>query len=87
MSSAQQDPPTLSQSYSGIPDRLLSRARDAKAQVYKNLTKDAATARRRAAAIPKGISREAFSSALTQLGNVLGEENVVVNDQPLVDGW
>lgn len=87
MSSTQQDPPTLSEKYSGIPDRLLHRARRAKAEVFKNLTKDPVTPRKRQAAIPKGISKEAFGNALNQLSKVLGEENVEVNDQALVDGW
>ncbi|KAH6990063.1 hypothetical protein EDB80DRAFT_816120 [Ilyonectria destructans] len=80
------DPPTLRDCYSGIPDRLLGKARKAKQQVFENQTKDI-DRRARLPAIPKGITLPLFNAAIGELQLRLGAENVVVNDQPLVDGW
>lgn len=80
------DPPTLRDRYSGIPDRLLGKACKAKQQVFENQTKDI-DPRARLPVIPKGISLPLFNAAISELQVQLGSENVVVNDQPLVDGW
>ena len=81
------DPPTLSQSYSGIPERLLNKARNAKKLVYENQTKGISCRRIRGPVIPKGITQPLFDAAIQELQSQLGNEHVVVNDQPLVDGW
>lgn len=84
---ALQDPPTLSERYSGIPERLLGKARESKLRVYENQTKKASTERVRPPAIPPDISPAAFDQAIRELGAQIGEQHVVLNDQPLVDGW
>lgn len=79
-------PPTLRDRYSGIPERLLGKACKAKQQVFANQTKDI-DRRARLPVIPKGITLPLFNAAIGELQLQLGNENVVVNDQPLVDGW
>ncbi|KAJ3546566.1 hypothetical protein NM208_g1938 [Fusarium decemcellulare] len=81
------DPPTLSERYSGIPNRLLSKARQVKASVYQNQTKEAQTQRICSPALPDGIAQQTFNRAIHELRTELGERHVVINDQPLVDGW
>ncbi|KAK7425138.1 hypothetical protein QQX98_000052 [Neonectria punicea] len=84
---ALQDPPTLSERYSGIPERLLGKARGVKALVYQNQTKEAHRERLRVPALPDGISPAAFDKAIQELRTQLGDDHVVINDQPLIDGW
>ncbi|KAI8650209.1 hypothetical protein LRP88_14701 [Fusarium phalaenopsidis] len=84
---ALQDPPTLSERYSGIPERLLGKARESKSRVYQNQTKEAPTERAHPPAIPPDISPAAFDEAIRELGAQIGKHHVVLNDQPLVDGW
>ncbi|POR33555.1 Putative aryl-alcohol oxidase vanillyl-alcohol oxidase [Tolypocladium paradoxum] len=81
-----QDPPTLHDRYSGIPERLLEKARKAKEQVYRNQTKQISS-RVRLPVVPKGISHSAFGAAIRELQGRLGTANVVLNDQALDDGW
>lgn len=80
-------PLTLDQRYSGIPSRLLDKARRAKARVYENQTKDVLETRRRPVALPQGVRKECFEEALKELGQAIGQTNIVLNDQPLMDGW
>ena len=81
--------PTLSQVHSGIPARLLDKARRAKSLIYNSRTK--LTAPRtgpQLPVIPQGVSRLTFDRAIQELGNQLGAENVELNDKPSKnDGW
>lgn len=81
------DPPTLHQRYSGIPQRLLGKARKVKEAVYLNQTQAASEDRVQLPVIPKGITEPLFNKAIEELRGQLGRDNVVLNDQPLVDGW
>lgn len=80
------DPPTLRDKYSGIPERLLEKARNAKRLVYQNQTKKASD-RIRLPVVPLGLSQPTFNSAIGELRAQIGDANVVINDQPLDDGW
>jgi hypothetical protein len=81
------DPPTLELKYSGIPERLLEKARKTKQLVFQNQTKESHTKRERDLAIPKGVSKRAFSDAISELQGILGAQYVVLNDKALEDGW
>lgn len=78
--------PLLSQKHSGIPDNLLDKAERAKALIYDTRTATSST-RQRLPVIPQGIENAQFFQAIEELGNILGDENVEINDKPLVDGW
>ncbi|KAI1612453.1 glycolate oxidase [Exophiala viscosa] len=78
--------PDLINRYSGVPARLAQEAIDAKSRLYSQKTVPDSVSRRRTA-LPPGISREAFDRAVTELRQSLGQENVDLNDKPLVDGW
>jgi hypothetical protein len=78
--------PLLSEKHSGIPQNLLEKAQKAKALIYDTRTKDTGT-RQRLPVIPQGIEKENFDRALEELAQQLGNENLEVNDKPLVDGW
>ncbi|KAE8448728.1 hypothetical protein EG329_008943 [Mollisiaceae sp. DMI_Dod_QoI] len=78
--------PLLSEKHSGIPENLLDKAQNAKALIYETRTKPSST-RQRLPVIPQGIEKTRFIHALDELGQSLGNENVEVNDKPLVDGW
>ncbi|KAL2441444.1 Vanillyl-alcohol oxidase [Exophiala dermatitidis] len=80
------DIPTLDTKYSGVPARLSKEAVDAKARLYSQKTRPDSVGRRRTA-LPPGVSRDQFDAALSELKHALGNENVEVNDKPLVDGW
>ena len=87
MASTLTDPPTLQQKHSGIPERLLDKARAAKARAFENLTIDISSPRKSLPVLPKGVKQASFDKAIAELGEALGKENVVINDKPLVDGW
>lgn len=78
--------PLLSEKHSGIPQNLLQKAQDAKALIYQTRT-TSSNERRRLPAIPQGIEKTRFFQALQELQQIIGDENVEVNDKPLVDGW
>lgn len=73
--------------YSGIPARLLPKAQKEKLRLASNLTKAVAPPRKRDVAIPAGVSKRAFLTALDALSRKIGRENVEINDKPLDDGW
>lgn len=79
--------PTLPTIHSGIPPYLLEKAQKAKDAVFETRSKGRNERRREVPVIPQGIERDDFLSALAELKTQLGEENVQVNDTPLVDGW
>ncbi|OQV03471.1 FAD linked oxidase, domain-containing protein [Cladophialophora immunda] len=85
-SSAQGSIPDLTTRYSGVPSRLAQEAIDAKARLYSQKTLPDSVPRRRVA-LPPDVSREIFDQAVAELKSALGDENVQVNDGPLVDGW
>lgn len=79
--------PLLSEKHSGIPEGLLEKAQWAKAHAASVTTKPPNTTRRRALAYPPGVEEKVFDEAVDALRGELGADHVVLNDQPLVDGW
>lgn len=79
--------PDLATTYSGVPQRLAQEAVAAKQRLFSQKTLPDSVARRRAAALPVGMSSDAFERAIGELKGALGENNVEINDKPLVDGW
>ncbi|KAF2251120.1 vanillyl alcohol oxidase [Trematosphaeria pertusa] len=82
-----QAPPTLSESYSGVPSRLAAIAQEAKDRLYSHKTVPESVPRQHNVRLPPDTSRETFDEAVASLRQALGHENVVLNDKPLVDGW
>ncbi|OAP58772.1 hypothetical protein AYL99_06069 [Fonsecaea erecta] len=80
-------PPQYPATYSGIPERLLHKAVREKSRLWTNQSKEDQTPRKRGLAIPAGIGRSEFLKAIDELATALGKEHVVLNDQPLEDGW
>ena len=80
-------PPVYPAVYSGIPERLVTKAIRDKTRIWEHQSKEFQTPRKRGLAIPAGIGRSEFLKALGELAQKLGKEHVVVNDQPLEDGW
>lgn len=78
--------PTLATAHSGIPSFLLEKAQRAKDAVFETRTKGR-NERRRLPVLPQGVEQDVFFQALAELKTELGEENVEINDKPLVDGW
>ena len=78
--------PSLATTYSGVPERLAKEAIATKARLYSQKTLPDSIPRRKTA-LPPGTSREDFGLAVLELKSALGDENVVLNDTPLVDGW
>ncbi|KAF2182106.1 vanillyl alcohol oxidase [Zopfia rhizophila CBS 207.26] len=87
MSKSQARTPTLSEKYSGVPQRLASVAQEAKDRLYTNKTLPESLPRRHDVRLPPGTTREAFDEAIAELEQELGQEHVVLNNKPLVDGW
>lgn len=85
-SSGQGTIPSLLSRYSGVPMRLTQEAIAAKARLFSQKTLPDSVARRKTA-LPPGVSRENFDKAMRELKAALGDENVELNDKPLVDGW
>ncbi|KAI0430324.1 hypothetical protein F5Y09DRAFT_307832 [Xylaria sp. FL1042] len=78
--------PLLSERHSGIPERLLKKAQDAKAHVLSVRTKAQST-KQRTSVYPPGVEESVFDKAVEELREQLGSVQVVLNDQPLEDGW
>jgi hypothetical protein len=87
MATSASDPPVYPEVYSGIPERLLSKAVRDKKRIWEHQSKEFQTPRKRGLAVPAGIGRPEFVKALDELSQKLGKEHVEVNDQPLEDGW
>ena len=82
--------PTLSQAHSGIPSRLLHKARKAKSLIYKGRTDPTPTHQRlpHLPVIPQGVSQSTFETAIADLSTKLGAGNVqVIYNLPEDDGW
>ncbi|KAK7883755.1 hypothetical protein LTR67_010917 [Exophiala xenobiotica] len=78
--------PDLAATYSGVPSRLSQEAIDAKSKLFSQKTLPDSVARRRTA-LPPGVSRANFDQAIAELRSAIGQDNVELNDKPLVDGW
>lgn len=79
--------PLLGARHDGVPTRLTKEAAAARQRLYGNRTLPASKARLRPARLPPDISEQGFATAVKELQQSIGAENVVVNDQPLIDGW
>ncbi len=81
-------PPSLSDKYSGIPDRLADIGAESKNRLLSKRTVPASTPRQHEVPrLPPDTTRAEFNQATSELRQILGDEHVVLNDQPLVDGW
>ncbi|KAI1172187.1 vanillyl alcohol oxidase [Nemania sp. FL0916] len=78
--------PLLSETHSGIPEWLLEKVQREKASVLSVRTKVQST-KPRALAYPLGVEEAVFHKAIDELREQLGTDHVVLNDQPLKDGW
>ncbi len=80
--------PTLEESHSGIPSRLVDQAKRAKGLLFSRRTKSETTyARGRGVQLPPYTTQEKFDEAISKLKSVVGDQWVYVNDGALVDGW
>jgi hypothetical protein len=80
--------PTLEESHSGIPSRLVDQAKRAKGLLFSRRTNSASTpAAGRGVQLPPYTTQEKFDEAITKLKSVVGDQWVYVNDGALVDGW
>ncbi|ORY14372.1 hypothetical protein BCR34DRAFT_479586 [Clohesyomyces aquaticus] len=79
--------PTLNNSHSGIPPRLLSKANAAKSLIYAGKTSSDAIPRTQGLALPPGLSKPAFLSAISELRTILGTQHVELIDGDLQNGW
>ncbi|KAI0805304.1 hypothetical protein GGR55DRAFT_288411 [Xylaria sp. FL0064] len=78
--------PLLSEKHTGIPKRLLEKAKEAKAHVLSVRTKVQGT-KQRTSVYPPGLEEGVFDKAVKEIREQLGADQVVLNDQPLEDGW
>ncbi|KAK5259139.1 hypothetical protein LTR40_006538, partial [Exophiala xenobiotica] len=85
--SLSQNVPVYPADLSGIPERLVDKVVREKERLSKNQTKGRTSERKRGVAIPQGVGKDQFFSAIEELSKLLGDANVKVNDQPLEDGW
>ena len=79
--------PTLSESHSGIPQRLLQKATYAKSLIYDGKSAPDTVPLKRGLAVPQGISKTAFLSAIDELATLIGAANVQLNDKQIKNGW
>ena len=91
MSTVIAPPPILSAKVpSGIPERLLPIAKSVKEKIWQGRTYEDSSTRQQGVelpVLPPDISRESFNTAIQELRKQIGEEHVILNDQPLTDGW
>ena len=84
-------PPTLADTHSGLPDRLLALGTESKARLLSHRTLPESVPRRDGEGelprIPPDTTRGEFDQAVAELRQILGDEHVEINDKPLVDGW
>ncbi|KAF2643710.1 FAD-linked oxidase-like protein [Massarina eburnea CBS 473.64] len=79
--------PTLAEAHSGIPERLLHKATDAKGLIYDGKTVQDDIPLERGLPVPQGISKSAFLAAIDELRTLLGKEHVQLNDTQISNGW
>ncbi|KAK9774023.1 putative Vanillyl-alcohol oxidase [Seiridium cardinale] len=84
-----QPPPTLTESYSGIPERLLDKATGLKRDVEALSTTSVVPRREdvQLPIIPAGYPRARFNRAIEEIRSLIGNANVELNVNPLIDGW
>ncbi|KAF2267574.1 glycolate oxidase [Lojkania enalia] len=87
MSQALNSPPTLSEQYRGYPERLASQAQESKNRLYSNKTAPESVPRKRGVRLPPDTTQDGFDRAISALQQQIGQQNVVLNDKPLIDGW
>ncbi|KAK5656450.1 hypothetical protein OQA88_4832 [Cercophora sp. LCS_1] len=81
-------PPSLSSKYSGLPDRLAEIGAESKNRLLsKRTVPESAPRQKEVPRLPPDITRPEFDQAIGEIRQILGGENVDVNDKPLVDGW
>jgi len=78
--------PKLDTVHSGVPDRLLKEADEAKERLYSLRTLPNSTPRQSSLRLPPDVSRVDFDKAIAELKTALGDKGVDLNDKPLVDG-
>lgn len=80
--------PSLTQTHTGIPERLAEEAVLAKDSMFALRTLSPSRPRQgELPRLPPNTSREKFNEAITSLSKELGSTRVELNDKPLVDGW
>ena len=80
--------PSLEEKHSGTPTRLLDEAKVLKDRLYSNKTGPPSRARKQEVPVlPPDVDRATFNTAWGDLKRLLGDENVEINDKPLIDGW
>lgn len=79
--------PSLNEKYNGTPVRLSKEAQDAQARIFSNRTLPVSRPRKSAVRLPPDVTLESFETAIKELREAIGNENVDVNDKDLVDGW
>ncbi|KAF8577799.1 vanillyl alcohol oxidase [Ramaria rubella] len=76
---------------SGVPSRLVEAAHEAKRRTWENSTlleaSESFETNSQLPVLPPDTTRDCFDRAILQLKTELGENHVVINDKPLVDGW
>ena len=84
-------PPALSNLVpSGVPERLADIALAAKQKIWSYKTYNDRPNRRKGddlPVLPPEITREHFNIAIQELRQTIGNDYVILNDKPLVDGW
>ncbi|KAK3330735.1 glycolate oxidase [Apodospora peruviana] len=81
-------PPSLSAKYSGLPERLAEAGIESKTRLLSNRTLPASVPRQSdVPRVPPDTTRAEFNQAIGELQQILGVDNVAINDKPLVDGW
>lgn len=84
-------PPTpllSAENHSGIPKRMELDAKLAKERLYSRRTlPDSVPRQHEVPRLPPNTSRAKFNAAMADLKDSLGDDNVEINDKPLVDGW
>ena len=80
--------PTLEETHSGIPNRLVDQAKRAKGLLFSRRTNSESTpASGRGVQLPPYTTQEKFDEAIAKLKSIVGDQWVHVNDGALVDGW
>ncbi|KAI1392444.1 vanillyl alcohol oxidase [Hypoxylon trugodes] len=79
--------PLIQEKYNGAPERLSKEANDVRARLSSNRTLPTSRPRKGAVRLPPDVSSAEFETAIKELRQAIGVENVEVNDKALVDGW
>jgi hypothetical protein len=78
--------PSLSNKYSGVPDRLAQVAIETRDRLKSQKTVPDSVPRK-SHSLPPNVDQESFDAAIADLRRVLGDAHVEVNKKPLLDGW